>query len=121
MQGRDVFVNMPTGSSKSLVFQLAPLVEMWMFSHVLDSSSWLKDAIVIVISPLVALMKDQVNRLRNVGLKATYVGCAKGLNKDMYQIDNGEFTYVFMSPESSLSNERWRFMLEKKVNQERLI
>ena len=37
-----------------------------MFLHVLDSSSWLKDAIIIVISPLVALMKDQVNRLQRL-------------------------------------------------------
>ena len=39
----------------------------------------------------------------------------------MDRIDNGEFTYEFMSPESSISNEQWRFMLEKKVYQERLI
>ena len=68
MQGRDVFVNSPTGSGKSLIFQVAPLVEMWMFSHVPDYSSWLKDAIIIVITALVALMKDQVNRLNNIGL-----------------------------------------------------
>ena len=121
MQGRDVFVNIPTGSGKSLIFQVAPLVEMWMFSHVPDSSSWLKDAIIIVITPLVALMKDQGNRLNNIGLKAVYVGCAESVNRDPEGIDNGEFTYVFMSPESSLSNERWRFMLENKVYQERLI
>ena len=121
MQGRDVFVNIPTGSGKSLIFHVAPLVEMWMFSHVPDSTSWLKDAIIIVITPLVALMKDQVNRLNNIGLKAVYVGCAESVNRDPEGIDNGESTYVFMSPESSLSNERWRFILENKVYQERLI
>ena len=90
---------------------------MWMSSHVTDSGLWKKDAIMIIISPLVALMKDQVNRLNAIRLKAAYVGCEAAERG----ICNGEFTYVFMSPESSLSNEQWRCMLEKKSYQERLV
>jgi ATP-dependent DNA helicase RecQ len=62
-------------------------------------------------------MKDQVNRLNNIGFKAAYVGCEEAEKG----IDNGDFMYVFISPESILSNERWRCMLEKKSYQERLV
>ena len=51
--GKDVFVILPTGSGKSLIFQTAPLV----FDHMEEGSS---ESIVLVISPLVS-MKDQVN------------------------------------------------------------
>lgn len=119
MEGRDVFVNMPTGSGKSLVFQMAPLVEMW-FSCNVSSSLWKNDAIIIVIAPLVALMQDQINRLNSLGLKAVYVSSEQD-EEVMKAIENGEFTYVFMSPESSVSINRWRSMFEKKPYQERLI
>ncbi len=66
MQKKDVFVNMPTGSGKSLIFHLAPLAEMWMHSHASDVKIWTKEPIIIIISPLVALMKDQVKRLNEV-------------------------------------------------------
>jgi ATP-dependent DNA helicase RecQ len=71
---------------------------------------WKKDPIIIIICPLVALMKDQVNRLNNIGFKAAYAGC-----------EDGDFMYVFISPESILLNERLRCMLEKKPYQERLV
>lgn len=119
MKGRDVFVNTPTGSGKSLVFQLAPLVERW-FSCNVSSSLWKNDAIIIVIAPLVALMQDQVNRLNSLGLKAAYVSAEQD-EKIMKGIDNGQFTYVFMSPESSVSINRWRSLFENKHYQERLM
>lgn len=66
MQKKDVFVNMPTGSGKSLIFHIAPLAEMWMYSHAPNAKIWTKEPIIIIISPLIALMKDQVKRLNEV-------------------------------------------------------
>ena len=60
MQKKDVFVNcMPTGSGKSLVFE-------YLYSHAPNAKIWTKEPIIIIISPLIALMKDQVKRLNEV-------------------------------------------------------
>ena len=61
----DVFVNLPTGFGKSVVFQALPVV----YSHV-ELSREKPPVIVIVVSPLVNLMKDQVSRLTSLGISA---------------------------------------------------
>jgi len=64
LQGRDTLVVLPTGGGKSLIYQLPALV--------LDGAT-------LVISPLIALMKDQVDSLERVGIPAAYINSTLSL------------------------------------------
>lgn len=55
--GQDVFVSMPTGAGKSLCFQLPAVVTP-------------KDSVTVVVSPLIALMADQLQKLKTLGIRA---------------------------------------------------
>ena len=70
--GEDVFVNLPTGYDKSLIFQMVPLVHAWMHENL--STCWKKDPIIVIKSPLLTLMQDQVKKLTSLNLRAAFVG-----------------------------------------------
>ncbi|CAN5577220.1 DNA helicase RecQ [soil metagenome] len=87
LAGRDVFALMPTGGGKSLCFQLPAL---------------LRDGLTIVVSPLISLMKDQVDALQASGIAATFLnsaldgGQARTRLRGLY---NGEFRLLYVAPE----------------------
>ena len=103
---KDVFVNLPTGFGKSLIFQALPLV----FDHITEESGH----IVVVVSPLISLMEDQVSFLKDLGLSAVNIS-SHGEDDDQLRIENGEYLFVYGSPEAWLKNERWRAMLCNSV------
>ncbi|KAL5487104.1 hypothetical protein EMCRGX_G019664 [Ephydatia muelleri] len=65
LEGKDVFVALPTGSGKSLCYAILPFAFDDMYGHV--------GSIALIVSPLKALMKDQVSSLSSRGLSAAYV------------------------------------------------
>lgn len=87
LAGRDVFVLMPTGGGKSLCFQLPAL---------------LRDGLTIVVSPLISLMKDQVDALQTSGIAATYLNSTldRGEAKARWRgLHRGEHRMLYVAPE----------------------
>jgi len=87
LEGRDALVVMPTGSGKSLCYQLPALM--------LDGAT-------VVVSPLIALMKDQVDALRERGLPATFINSSLNLGEQRNRIEalrQGKFKLVYVAPE----------------------
>lgn len=85
--GRDVVALMPTGGGKSLCFQLPAI---------------LSGKISIVISPLIALMQDQVDALNARGIAATYINSSlsfEEIQERFQQIEKGEVKMVYVAPE----------------------
>jgi ATP-dependent DNA helicase RecQ len=102
--GKDTLGLMPTGGGKSITFQVYSLSE---------------EGICIVITPLIALMKDQVQNLHKKGIKALKIHSGMSPFEIKVTLDNavwGEYKFLYISPER-LSSELFRDRLQKmKVN-----
>ena len=75
----DVFVWLPTGYGKSLCYQTLPFV----MDHKLSQVGTQKSSAVLVVSPLVALMVDQVRSLRSRGVKSSIITSESGIARDL--------------------------------------
>ncbi|WP_412560445.1 ATP-dependent DNA helicase RecQ [Winogradskyella sp. MIT101101] len=87
LENEDTFALLPTGGGKSICFQVPALI---------------KDGICIVVSPLIALMKDQVNTLKHKGIKAIALTSGMPYNELDTQLDNciyGNYKFLYLSPE----------------------
>lgn len=87
IKGEDTFVLLPTGGGKSLCFQIPALA---------------KKGICIVVSPLIALIKDQVQALNNKGIKAMALTSGISYSQLDTLLDNciyGNYKFLYLSPE----------------------
>ena len=107
---RDLFVNLPTGYGKSLIYQALLLV----FDNLNNSL----EHVVVVVSPLVNLMKDQVKSLRALGISAVSLSSLE--EGEAEKVERALFSLVFGTPESWLRNEGWRQILSNPIYTEKL-
>ena len=87
VHGDDVLGIMPTGAGKSLCFQVPAM---------------LSDGITIVVSPLISLMKDQVQSLVANGIPAAYINSSLSVNQTHKAIENarnGRYKIIYVAPE----------------------
>ena len=122
LKDQDVFVAKPTGSGKSLIFQLVPFATD--FIHKFDSEgpglnlATLKENpenFALVVSPLISLMKDQVHQLKEKGITALSLSDE---NVTGEQLKKTNYSFLYSSPETILRNYRKEFKskeLQKKL------
>ena len=114
VEGRDVFVSLPTGFGKSLCYVLLPLV----FDCLRQDSDG--KAIIVVVSPLIALMEDQVSSYSAKGIKAAFIDNESDTDKKA-SVKEGAYQIVLFSPEALISNCKWRLMLREPPYAARLV
>ena len=101
LEGKDTLGLMPTGGGKSITFQVPALT---------------KEGTAIVITPLISLMKDQVDHLRELNIKATYIHSGMSRRETNIALENcifGNFKFLYVSPErlsSEMFLEKFRQM-----------
>ncbi|MDR2448932.1 MAG: RecQ family ATP-dependent DNA helicase [Prevotellaceae bacterium] len=98
--GRDTLALMPTGGGKSITFQVPALA---------------KEGICLVITPLIALMKDQVENLKQRGIKALAIHSGMSVHEMDVAFDNaihGNYKFLYLSPER-LGTELFRVRVQK--------
>jgi ATP-dependent DNA helicase RecQ len=91
INGHDSLVQLPTGGGKSICYQLPALA---------------KKGVCLVFSPLIALMKDQVDQLKSIGIPAIAVHSGLTSNElgvEMQNIVNEKYKFVYLSPERASS------------------
>jgi ATP-dependent DNA helicase RecQ len=107
LEGKDTFVIMPTGGGKSLCYQLPALIS---------------DGVAMIVSPLIALMKNQVDAIRNHG---TDDGIAHFLNSSLNKaeilqvkkdITSGKTKLLYVAPESLTKEDNVNFFKEIKIS-----
>ncbi len=87
LDGRDVLGIMPTGGGKSLCYQLPAI---------------LMNGITLVVSPLISLMKDQVDSLNEIGISGTFINSTlddKNLDYRIQEIREGKYKIIYVAPE----------------------
>ncbi|MGL5085164.1 MAG: DEAD/DEAH box helicase, partial [Clostridium sp.] len=100
IRGRDSFAIMPTGGGKSVCYQIP---------------ASLFEGITLVISPLISLMKDQVDNINNIGINAEFINSTQSLEqiKDIFnRCFKGEVKLLYIAPER-LENDYFIKMLRK--------
>lgn len=91
VQGGDALVLMPTGGGKSLCYQVPALV---------------RDGLGVVVSPLIALMQDQVDALAEVGVRAAFLNSTQTFEQAMQierRVRNGDLDLLYVAPERLLT------------------
>src|SRR5690606_11426653 len=103
MAGRDALVLMPTGGGKSLCYQIPAL---------------LRPGTGVVVSPLIALMQDQVDALRELGVRAAYLNSSQDWREAREverQMLNGELDLLYVAPERLLTERCMDLLMRSRI------
>ena len=104
LAGKDVLGVMPTGAGKSICFQIPALMQ---------------NGITLIVSPLISLMKDQVNALTQSGIAAAYVNSSLlgwQIAKVLRYAMNGTYKLIYIAPERLLTPDFLQFARHAKIS-----
>jgi ATP-dependent DNA helicase RecQ len=103
LSGKDALIILPTGGGKSICFQLPAL---------------LQTGLTIVVSPLVALMENQVNQLKQLNLSGALLHSELSRNnkkQTLQAINNQQLSLLYLAPETLLSTSVWEIISHPEI------
>jgi len=104
LEGGDAFVLMPTGGGKSLCYQIPAMA---------------RDGVGVIVSPLIALMQDQVDALQQLGIKSAFLNSTMS-GAEQYEVEqallNGELEMLYVAPERILSPQTLALLKQCKIS-----
>jgi ATP-dependent DNA helicase RecQ len=103
IEGKDAMVLMPTGGGKSLCYQIPAIA---------------RSGVGVVVSPLIALMQDQVNALLQLGVKAAFINSTLSAAEEQAvkkQVQKNELDLLYLSPERLVGEETQKFLAQANV------
>ena len=109
--GKHALVIMPTGAGKSLCYQIPALLPY-------DDDDEVSRAVTLVLSPLIALMKDQVDALRDRGIEATFINSSlsrEERERRYSEIAEGRYRLLYVTPERFRKPEFLEVIARRKV------
>jgi ATP-dependent DNA helicase RecQ len=104
LAGKDCLVIMPTGGGKSICYQIPAIAD---------------NGTLVVVSPLIALMKDQVESLQANGIEAAFINSSMDTQRESAQIQklkNGQLRLLYLSPEKLQSRAMYQLLQETKIS-----
>ena len=104
ISGEDAFVLMPTGGGKSLCYQIPSMT---------------RSGVGVIVSPLIALMQDQVDALRQSGIKATYINSTvpfSEIGKIEKQVIAGDIDLLYVAPERLTTDRFLNFLNKTRIS-----
>ncbi len=100
VNGNDVFVSLPTGYGKSLCYLLLPMIY--------NAIHKVNNTLVVVISPLISLMEDQVESCKRIGVLGVAVTSHRSSVSCQDVVSREDIQVLFLSPEMAIGSKRWR-------------
>lgn len=103
IQGGDAFVLMPTGSGKSLCYQVPAVI---------------LPGVCVVVSPLIALMQDQVDTVRELGIRAGFLNSTLDAHESAHveaQVASGELDLLYVAPERLVTHGFLQLLKKSKI------
>ncbi|MBW3569952.1 MAG: ATP-dependent DNA helicase [Gemmatimonadetes bacterium] len=104
LAGRDALVVLPTGAGKSLIYQLPAL---------------LLPGLTVVVSPLIALMKDQTDKLDELGVDAWTINSAQSAadkREAQEAVESGDGKILYLTPERFRDREFFELLMDRQVS-----
>ena len=115
LRRKDVFAVLTTVFGKSVIFQVILTICSMLLARGLD---YPEKPIIVVICQLVSLINSHVQELCSCGFSAA---CLLGHGIEEKGNKQGNYSFIFTSPESVIHNEKWHKMLQTNVYQERYV